>query len=565
MVNLLRCPKCASAYAEGAWICERCEWILDPSMFLPAEPADGAPPLAVGADDGDLDDDDDLAKRTIPVVDAPDLAALVGTGPPAGQDGAELDIDMADILGGDAVILGRLDDGEGESFLSDRTGAFFVAVDVEDAPPPPAPVYLSAELTRRLQPHAVPRRAADAQGRRDYLQPVAGLVFDLVDGRRTVDELRVVSCMGENDLRVVLALLIEKAMIEVTSPTATIETAAVDLDEHTSEIENLPPFAARADLVEELPPRIATPPPTKELFDDLLMVPLPTAAPPEPPPLAASAQHSVEPPAPSPWASSPPRELDPSGFRVPNSDEIALARPAMHVAPLRPRQRNTPMPPTSPKREHAPSSSPAEEPQLAYKPKAGLTVARGVGPPSPTSAAPPSKEVQARAAQFYEMCMKDLHEGRAGRAWGYAKMAADADPSNEKYRQLVADWSKMVGGGPTPGAPAAGGAATIKELFEASQLAEQAGDFETAVAHVRRLCELAPTSAAAFNRLSVLLATRLKDFKAAYAAATTAVELDSKNMTYQSNMMKIIARLEGEGAKGDGAARSGLVGKLFGK
>ncbi len=169
VVSTLRCPKCASAYAEGAWICERCEWILDPSMFLaPEEPA-GEPSLAVGADGGALDDDDDddddLAKRTIPVVDAPDLAALIGAAPSPGVDGADLDVEVTRILGGDAVILGKLDDGEGESFLSDRTGAFFVAIEVEEAPPP-APVYLSAELTRLLQPGAVPRRAHDAGARR---------------------------------------------------------------------------------------------------------------------------------------------------------------------------------------------------------------------------------------------------------------------------------------------------------------------------------------------------------------------------------------------------------------
>ncbi len=544
-------------------------------MFLPPEPPAGAG-LVVGADGGELDDDDDdddddeLAKRTIPVVDAPDLAALLAApGPAAGDD--DLDVEVADLMGGDAVILGRLDDGETESFLSDRTGAFFVAIDVEDQPPP-APVYLSAELARVLQPAAVPRRADDAMARRDFLKPVEGLVFDLVDGQRSVSDLQAASCMAENDLRVVLAMLIEKAMVEVTAPATTQEAMAVALEEPTSEIDDLPPLASAADaLGPTVPlPRLTTPPPTQEHFDDLVMVPLPMPSPPEPPPRAPAppVESAPPPPEPSPWAASPREAVDPSAFQVPTSDEVALARPAMRVEPLRQRQRNTPMPPSGPKRPLSTTPSPDRDPQLAYTPKAGLTLARRAGVPtaaSVASSAPPSKEAAARAQQFYELCMKDLHEGRAGRAWGYAKMAADADPSNEKYRQLVADWSKMVGGPTSSTSNAAANPGSVKELFEACQLAEQAGDYESAVAHARKLCELAPTSAAAFNRLSVLLATRMKDFKAAYAAATTAVELDGKNMTYQSNMMKILARLEVDEPKPTSGGRGGLVGKLFGK
>lgn len=559
-----RCPKCASANAEGAWICARCDWILDPSV-LDAHASSGRDALLVGASDGSELDDDDDDPRTLPVLDAPDVAALLAGDAPAPHAVETLDVDLSDLMGGDAVILGALGEGEAESLLSDRTGSFLVAIEpLEQAPP--APVYLSGDVARLLTPTAVPRRADDALARRGFLRPVEGLVFDFVDGQRTLHDLRAETGISENDMRVVLALLIEKAMVEVAEPPAPavdidsdaergVAEAAV-FDEQTSELPELVPHADHLAPSRDqapftaAPPRVATPPPTQEVFDELAMEPLPE--------LAAEQ---------SPWAprvQAAPAAPQADGFQLPRSDAVVPARPAMNVAPVRPRPRNTPMPPSSARRAQPAAPVPDDEPKQMYKAKAGLTVARSIASPATAKAAAApaaSQDAKARAAQFYEMAMKDLNEGRAGRAWGYAKMAADADPSDEKYRLLLADWGKMVGG--TKAAPASGVGA--KELFEACQQAEQDGDYEAAVAHVRKVCEMAPTSAAAFNRLSVLLATRLKDFKGAYAAATTAVGLDSNNMTYQSNMMKILTKLEENDDQPAAGGRRGLVGKLLGK
>jgi hypothetical protein len=158
------------------------------------------------------------------------------------------------------------------------------------------------------------------------------------------------------------------------------------------------------------------------------------------------------------------------------------------------------------------------------------------------------------------MCMKDLAAGRVGRAWGYAKMAHDADPEDEKLKSLLADWNKIVaqqaGGGPRPMTPS--------ELLSASQKAEQEGDIETAVGHMKKLCEMAKGSAAAWNRLGVLLATRQRLYREGYDAVMRAVELEPGNLTYQSNMMKILAKVDdAERDSADAKKGGGLLGRML--
>lgn len=595
-MDALRCPKCASVHAPGAWICERCEWILDPSVLQPpvgeVRPA-SRPGVGVAGDEEDY--------ATSPVVAAPDLAAMLHGPGPAAADLPAIDIDVDGLLGGDAVILGQLADDDAESFLSDRTGSFLVP-GASSPSAEAAPVYLSGDLARRLQPAAIPRPTEDGPARRGWLGTFEVPVFDLIDGVRSIAELRSDSGLSENDLRVALAMLVEKAMIEVPLPEEARPSPpeqaqaelpddgtspwppAGDFDEHTRELDNLPPLsdpgaapdfeAAAAAPLGGAPP----PPAALEVYDELVMVPLPIPATPPAPVQPAHPMHAR--PTWTPSNPPAPAMAEADAFQVPRSDEVELARPPMRVEPLR--SRNTPMPPSS-RRATASAGAPngagdSDEPRLAYKPKAGLTLARATSAPpgaAPTAASKPgaaptrpsaaSQEAKLRAAQFYEMCMKDLREGRAGRAWGYAKMAADADPSDEKYRQLLAEWGKMVGGASPKALGFSSTPESPRDLLEASLAAEQAGDYDTAVAHARKLCEVASTSGAAFNRLSVLLATRVKDYKAAYNAATTAVELDGANMTFQSNMMKILAKLESGDDKPRDAGRGGLMGKLLGK
>ena len=172
------------------------------------------------------------------------------------------------------------------------------------------------------------------------------------------------------------------------------------------------------------------------------------------------------------------------------------------------------------------------------------------------STAAVADDAKQRAAAHYDLCRKDLAAGRVSRAWGYAKLAAEADPTNPTYVQLFAEWHKTHGGAHGDKA------STPQELMLAAQDAESKGDLERAVVLLERLCKEAPKSAAAHNKLAVLLATRLRRFKPAYDAAFRAVELEPGNMAYQSNMMKILAKVED--AEGTGDAKAGGKG-LFGR
>jgi Flp pilus assembly protein TadD len=91
----------------------------------------------------------------------------------------------------------------------------------------------------------------------------------------------------------------------------------------------------------------------------------------------------------------------------------------------------------------------------------------------------------------------------------------------------------------------------VQELLNASQQAEQHGDIDKAVSLMNQLCALVPKSGSAHNRTAVLLATKKKRFREAYDHAVLAVELEPGNLTFQSNMLKILAKVEdsGEGVK----------------
>jgi hypothetical protein len=104
---------------------------------------------------------------------------------------------------------------------------------------------------------------------------------------------------------------------------------------------------------------------------------------------------------------------------------------------------------------------------------------------------------------------------------------------------------------------------TPQVLMAAAIDAENRGDPAMAVRILRRVCLVAPRSAAAHNKLAVLLATKLRKFSEACDAAIRAVELEPENVSYKSNMtmMKILANVDDndprtKGEDGHGLSRS---------
>ncbi|HEY4219972.1 MAG TPA: tetratricopeptide repeat protein, partial [Myxococcota bacterium] len=202
-----------------------------------------------------------------------------------------------------------------------------------------------------------------------------------------------------------------------------------------------------------------------------------------------------------------------------------------------------------------PAGAPGLKPAAAPRPVVPIPGSTGAMKPAPAANDAVNK---ARAASYYELAQKDLAAGRLGRAWGYAQLAAENDPAEEKYAALLRDWDKL------PGVRAGDKASTPQELMSAAQHAENGGDYDKAVALLQRLVEQAPSSAAGWNKLAVLLATRIKHFKPAYDAAIKAVELEPGNMAYQSNMMKILSRIDSDEKKTPGSPdNKGLLGRLL--
>jgi hypothetical protein len=559
----VRCPKCGTEGEAGAWLCARCEAILDPSFL-------GDDILNEATRSGSKREDTVVSVITAPVVHVGEpstQAVSARTGSEAAQgDSAAWDDpsawDNPDHLDfGDSVILGRLGDKPAQAVLSDRTGAFLpVKLESRRSAGPAASVFIGDELAQLLSPERVPVRAHDADARRQALSPFEAEVLALVDGRSSLDEIRARAELSENDIRVAMAMLLDKAMIELVLPAPHAEERAPyeddpagshELGDHTREIGDL-----------EIEERIAlSPPVVLDLDDHTRELPAIELEPPQEPaettaPLPSPlAPHALPPPAPPPPAPPPPAPPPPA-LGLPEEDEPPpMPRPAMRVAPAAalPRKRRP-----SDVVERVPvSPRAAPEPPSGGAPPALAAVPVGNVPGLPSMPARP--RAQGRAAEHYEQCMKDLAAGRVGRAWGYAKMALDADPEDEKLKALLADWNKVVAlqssGGPRPLSPA--------ELLAASQKAEAEGDIDTAVLHMKKLCEIAKGSAAGWNRLGVLLATRQRQFRAGYDAVMRAVELEPGNLTFQSNMMKILAKVDDAEDNSDGPKKGGLLGRML--
>ncbi|MBI1949256.1 MAG: tetratricopeptide repeat protein [Deltaproteobacteria bacterium] len=513
----MRCPKCGSENVAGAWVCSRCDFVLDSSFLgedILNDPGASAAPASV---------------QTKPV---------------------KMDGPSRDELGGDALILGQLGEGEIQSFVSDQTGGFLKvnSDDVEEVAP--AAVYLGGDVAALLTPTAVLRHTSDAGSRRSALSKFELFVFDLIDGRKNLGEVRGRTGLSQGDVRIAAAMLIDKRMVESAAARAPVDvprspgTATIGrrglgsaetselppLEDQTRELANLPPLDESYEVVSAKLP-LADEPEREEA----VVVPVaPRAAPPPPPAAAAPAPPKPPPPkatvaAPPPHA-APPHQAAPPAAAAPG----AGFRPALRAAPLRP-MRHTPPPPPKRAAGAAPLPSPPGSQAVL---------------PAPTSAA--VREPKARAAEYYELALKDLREGRPARGFSYARMAADADPGEEKYQQLLRDWDKR-----------AAGRGADDDPVGAAQQAEASGDFERAIELLRKACELFPKSAPVHNRLGVLLATRAKDFKAAYNASMRAVELEPENATYKSNMMKILARVESDDMPVKDKPRGGLLGGLL--
>jgi hypothetical protein len=148
-----------------------------------------------------------------------------------------------------------------------------------------------------------------------------------------------------------------------------------------------------------------------------------------------------------------------------------------------------------------------------------------------------SHEQRYKAQKIFEQALKDVAAKNMSSARMNAKLATIYDPHEARYQNALRDWDKL--GNAAPGA--APGRAREVELFEKAQEAEMRGDFKEAVKLLEQAIQAKPDAAGLYNRLGVVLATRLKEFDRAFTVLEKAIELDPDNPSFKNNLGKVLA------------------------
>lgn len=296
-----------------------------------------------------------------------------------------------------------------------------------------------------------------------------------------------------------------------------------------------PPADAKEPDADGGPPALAAPPAAADAAHDPPPVPVEEPEEANPEPLAvegepAEAQgHSQPPPL-------PPSHGEPSAEDLPEDALLALPSSPRHP-PLAPPP--VPVEADAQATDDAPAAAPHAPPQRAH---AGQQVVH---------------EKRYKARQIFQQALKDIQAGNVASARMNAKLAAIYDPAEQRYKDALTQWT-------TDGADAKGERKAVKpkevELFEQAQKAEQGGDHAEAVRLLKAAIDVRPESAQLWNRLGVVLATRLKLFDEAVGAVQHALELDPQNASFMNNLGKILAWQEDAGPTKE---KRGILGGLF--
>jgi tetratricopeptide (TPR) repeat protein len=151
-------------------------------------------------------------------------------------------------------------------------------------------------------------------------------------------------------------------------------------------------------------------------------------------------------------------------------------------------------------------------------------------------AVPTPQDEALRASSWYEQCLSDLDAGNIARAYNFLRMAVETDANNAVYRDAMMGWDALVTArqrGPDQ-----------NRWFAEALQAEQEGRHDKAIELLQLAAARTPNSAALWNRLGVLLATRRKDVQGALDALGKAIELEPSNPAYMNNFGKIAALSE---------------------
>lgn len=383
----------------------------------------------------------------------------------------------------DAVVLGD---------PTDVTGSIEIEVITDEGPAVVRQIHLGGDVEKNLEEQTVLVRTAVEVGVL-ALSPFERFVLQRVDGKKTIAVIQSEMRLSESDLRIALALLLDKRLLEpvvVTSLAAASSPAPpVVVSAPKSPTAPVPPVVAAAPPV--VVPAAAPPPPVIVSSSPVVVL---AAAPPPPPVIVSSSPVIVTAPQPS----SPPPP------------------PAVSTV-------SSPPPPSAPR-------------SAASIRGATPTAARSFDR-STTSQAGRSLVIdnaQVRAATLFDQSIREVKNGALDKARGLLEQAATLAPNEERYRATLAAWDDFVATHRTP------------EDMRALALAvrtEDAGDLVKATALLRQATQWNPQNATAWNRLGLILA-RQKDTRGAVDALSKAVELAPHDAAILSNFTKVAGAAE---------------------
>lgn len=426
----------------------------------------------------------------------------------------------------------------------------------------PVQVYIGADIAAVIAKDAVLEKVGDHSG--VLLTSFEEYVLAQIDGQRPVARIQKRMGLSEGDLRIALALLVDKKLVQrsgraeaavgagPTLPRSVAPVAAravVEADDDDSYVTAANP-AARPQTTEL--PSIPRPAPRHVASPESPTEKVPGAKPPTVPTARVRvAKERIEEP-----ANVPAAVLPLPGASLATTPASVAAAAAPHPAP----------PPASP--PASPPGSPGARLPTPLAPLPGIGQQMAPSPKTSTQLPPMPMNMdyasavrsglivddagRSKAAALHAQCLRDLKNGAVARAYAVACMAHEAAPDVLAYKEVVDDWNNFVSVHRTP---------EDARLHAQAVSAETAGDAVRAVALLRQAVKANPGNAAVWNRLGLLLATRLKDVDGALNAMTRAIELAPSDPTFMNNFGKIAAMAERRGT--DTSAKGGLFQKLF--
>jgi hypothetical protein len=425
--------------------------------------------------------------------------------------------------GGDAVVFGGLDEPI-DMMFSESTGSFLTADTLDvDRQIVRAPVYVGKSVQELMKPEAVLAQAKDIEKRKAMLSAFELHVLSFVDGVRPVARLRKKTGLSGDDLRIAVGMLAEKnavVLAGVIAPPAMKDLLAGELDNSD---DDLPAThdGPLADVTHDQQNQNAH---GDDEWHEATTEDVPPGAPP------------------------PPREKDTGEVakaRFDSMDIPDVAEVEDHAKGPSPWGGNSnaaPLPPS------AASKSPKQPaPPIGRKP--------GIASPAVDAATAAAHDRRSKAKSFFDLAHSELGKGNRVRAHVYAKLAAETDPSEPKYQELLKTW-----------AVSSRSATTLEaSLFADADQAEKQGNHHKALALMQQALDASPSAAHVHNRMGLLLAMRFKKFSQASEHLMRACELEPNNVVYKNNLGKIIAVADERGAR-QGAPRAksekGMLNKL---